>query len=437
MNNVFQHEVTDEDLLILNDLSYYKYCHEYLKIFGITPTLLLVDLMSKWSYFEKEGRLDKEGYFYNTHENIEKDTCLTAKQQRRAAQILQNLGVLSIKLKGVPAKNYYKINAKKLCFLVTTRYYQKSQLEKTKGNINKININKNKNKLFSKENNKVPNGTFSSITSENSSSIKLKRRKPFIPKEIIQKNIPSDIQDIFNYWKELGLRMPKKETKSYKNCIQKVKGLLSGTLFSKKYSIDIIKEVICSFSFAALDLQFEPANPIYKKKLSKITIADFILNEFNKNGNASLFKQYLKEPPKTLKQFTPVEDKYPAVSKQIKKTYQEKILGGTKTEITSSDEDCFRRASNKLIDFFKNNEDKVALNLKNSDKVNLLFDSILKTVNENQVTITPGWLCSSNTINKRLPSYCFKQSVFQEGQRWSIYDKEENYDVLTVDDYDE
>jgi len=438
----------DEIILTSKNLSFRKFYDDYYEAFGLIITLFLMDLESKFNYFEKNDRLDEEGFFFNTRKNIKKTIELTSRQQLRATKELEKLGILYIKKKGIPSKNYYRIDQIKLFEVIKKRLIDTkkendvitsddnlSRLVITNCNANKNKDNKNKiNKSLSKDKDKVPDGT-SCIPSKDIYPIKLNRRKAFIPKEVIPKNIPTDVEEILDYWTEMKLqKIPREGTKAYSKSIQKVKGLLSGKLFGKKYSVNTIKEVICSFSFAALDPQFEPASITYKKKLSKTNISDFILNEFNKNGNGSYFKQYLKDPPKTLKEFTPTDDKYPAISKQIKEVYKDKILGKANTKFTADDENKFRMASNKMIDFFKDNEDKLELRLNNADKIELLFDSILKTVDENKVTITPGWLCSDTTINKRLPSYCFKQSIFQSSQKWSMYDKKDDREVLTIDE---
>ena len=75
---------------------------------GLKEAVLLADLISKEEYFIANGMTD--GWFFNTEANIEKDTTLTAYQQRKALKSLKKAGIIETKRKGVPAKQYFKIN---------------------------------------------------------------------------------------------------------------------------------------------------------------------------------------------------------------------------------------------------------------------------------------------------------------------------------------
>jgi hypothetical protein len=75
---------------------------------GLKEAVLLADLISKEEYFIANGMTD--GWFFNTEANIEKDTTLTAYQQRRCLKALKDKGLIEVKRKGIPAKQYFKIN---------------------------------------------------------------------------------------------------------------------------------------------------------------------------------------------------------------------------------------------------------------------------------------------------------------------------------------
>jgi|TARA_R110001632_G_scaffold24222_1_gene67780 hypothetical protein len=75
---------------------------------GLKEAVLLADLISKEEYFIANGMTD--GWFFNTESNIEKDTTLTAYQQRRCIKTLKDKGLIEVKRKGIPAKQYFKIN---------------------------------------------------------------------------------------------------------------------------------------------------------------------------------------------------------------------------------------------------------------------------------------------------------------------------------------
>jgi len=117
--------------------------------------VLLADLISKEEYFIANGLTD--GWFFNTEANIERDTTLTSYQQRKCLKTLKKYEIIETKRKGIPAKQYFKINEANLLNILSC--------EETEGLVvNKLNelsetnlttINKNKeikitNKLFKK-----------------------------------------------------------------------------------------------------------------------------------------------------------------------------------------------------------------------------------------------------------------------------------------------
>lgn len=81
---------------------------------GLHEAILFSDLISKMFYFKERDQL-QNGFFFNTAENIEKDTTLSAKQQRLAISNLERIGLITTTIKGVPAKKYFKINQNNDC----------------------------------------------------------------------------------------------------------------------------------------------------------------------------------------------------------------------------------------------------------------------------------------------------------------------------------
>ena len=83
---------------------------------GLKEAILLADLISKEEYFIANGMTD--GWFFNTEANIEKDTTLTPYQQRKCLKTLKIRLVLETKRKGIPAKQYFKINEQQVIKLL-------------------------------------------------------------------------------------------------------------------------------------------------------------------------------------------------------------------------------------------------------------------------------------------------------------------------------
>ena len=81
---------------------------ELAKQVGINAAILLADLISKEEYFIANGMTD--GWFFNTENNIELDTTLNSYHQRTSLKILKDFKLIEVKRRGMPAKQYFKIN---------------------------------------------------------------------------------------------------------------------------------------------------------------------------------------------------------------------------------------------------------------------------------------------------------------------------------------
>ena len=95
-----KHLLSSSAFLVLNK--------ELARQVGLKEAVLLADLISKEEYFIANGMTD--GWFFNTEANIERDTTLTPYQQRNCLKTLKASGLIEVKRKGIPAKQYFKIN---------------------------------------------------------------------------------------------------------------------------------------------------------------------------------------------------------------------------------------------------------------------------------------------------------------------------------------
>lgn len=84
-----------------------------IKAFGLDEAVLLGELCSEYDAWESGGKLE-DGMFYSSVENITENTGLSAYEQRQAIKSLENAGILSTELKGLPARKYFKICETKL-----------------------------------------------------------------------------------------------------------------------------------------------------------------------------------------------------------------------------------------------------------------------------------------------------------------------------------
>jgi hypothetical protein len=149
---------------------------ELAKQIGLNETVLLADLISKEQYFIDNKQLN-EGWFFNTAKNIQVDTTLTSHKQRKAIKNLKSLGILETKRKGIPAKQYFKINEIKLL-----SYFNANKQNSLQQDVKKTRtINKNK-----------------EIKSNNNISI----REKFVS-EVMELDYPKELKiDFIEYWCE-------------------------------------------------------------------------------------------------------------------------------------------------------------------------------------------------------------------------------------------
>ena len=82
---------------------------------GLDAAIFYSELCSKYKYFEQRKELDKDGYFFNTVENMKNDTFLSDYRQREAIKKLKELGLIfyqrrSIPGRGISALRYFKVN---------------------------------------------------------------------------------------------------------------------------------------------------------------------------------------------------------------------------------------------------------------------------------------------------------------------------------------
>lgn len=124
------------------------------RAFGLEEALMLGELASEMEYWQQRGEL-KDGFFYSTIDNVKESTTLSDKRQRSALGTLKDAGIVDVKLAGLPAKRYIRINEKQLAAILlnsdcqngATSSAKTEELEtpKRQANNNKDNNNKNNN----------------------------------------------------------------------------------------------------------------------------------------------------------------------------------------------------------------------------------------------------------------------------------------------------
>jgi len=95
--------------LIKSD-GYITLSKELARKIGLNETIVLMELISKHKYFEKNDKLDNQGFYYCTVADLQKSTTLNKYYQNKAITTLEELNLIRKEVKGIPSKRHFKIN---------------------------------------------------------------------------------------------------------------------------------------------------------------------------------------------------------------------------------------------------------------------------------------------------------------------------------------
>lgn len=121
--------------------------------FGLHEAIMIGELCAEYNYWDSLGKLEN-GSFFSTRQNIEENTGLNEHFQRKAFETLKESGIVTITKKGLPAKNYYKIDFTQLYTVLSTSATQDEELD-----VNEIQINNNKDNKNKQTDNNVSKDT--------------------------------------------------------------------------------------------------------------------------------------------------------------------------------------------------------------------------------------------------------------------------------------
>lgn len=145
---------------IISRKSYITVNKTLMKEYGLMEAVLLGELAGEYEYWAANGGLTDDGYFFSTIENVQEETTLTVKQQRKAIDSLKKRGVLDVRVKGQPSKRYFKINESAIYNLlfgteqnVQNGNFNFAEMDKLKSPTGRTNKN-NKEEIINKNNNK-------------------------------------------------------------------------------------------------------------------------------------------------------------------------------------------------------------------------------------------------------------------------------------------
>lgn len=83
---------------------------------------ILLSHLIYWS--QSDFAAEHDGWFYLTTQKASQTTGLTRQVQERVRDKLIGMGILEKDLRGMPAKNYYRVNLQKVAEVVSAEYYE-------------------------------------------------------------------------------------------------------------------------------------------------------------------------------------------------------------------------------------------------------------------------------------------------------------------------
>lgn len=130
---------------LLSTDGYIQVNRKLIKVLGLHEAIIIGELCSEYTYWKNSGNLVEDS-FYSTRDNIEEHTGLSEHLQRKAIENLIKSDILSVVKRGIPAKNYYKIDFDKLLNTLRTSCQSCRQQD-----IDSVDINKHKETNIEKE----------------------------------------------------------------------------------------------------------------------------------------------------------------------------------------------------------------------------------------------------------------------------------------------
>ena len=376
---------------------------------GINPTLWLMDIFSKWKYFVQKGMVDKDGWFYNTQTKIEEDTTLSPFQQSAIIKDLQNKGILKVKKRGIPNKNYYQISINQCLRNLGTGGQETNALN------NKNKENKNKEKKKTSLNREVLDELDSSSPSTSPSSSPLRKRKPLgidAAKEEVKKtpekengfldydDASMEAREVVAHWNAERVSTTHGLTTKI---VRRTLWLLENQLL-KKYGKAVITRTISDYHTMLQNKQYRV--PGRKSSLLDFfEMNDFLKQQRRKAGHSTetWFKSLYKSG--SCRQFLLVDGDNLELADEIKGGFEKRVLG-EKPEggYNAKQERDFLECSNRLKSFIKRGRmEKNVMGMEDRDYVRLLLDALDDCFGSKK--LATGNLSSDFTFNTVLPRY--------------------------------
>ena len=103
----------------------------FIRRFNLNTAIMLSEIYSEYTYWNKRGGLQSGGWFFSTIENMHSNTGLSKHQQLVACKELESYGIIKIKHHGMPKKRYFTIDMDEINKLYSDFELYSSSLDDT------------------------------------------------------------------------------------------------------------------------------------------------------------------------------------------------------------------------------------------------------------------------------------------------------------------
>ena len=394
----------NDDIAQLLHGPFYQVNIKLIKIYGINTALFISHIVSKYNYFKKNNMINEEGYFYNIKDQIEEETSLTSTVQYRITKKLIENKILKVKKRGLPAKNYYKIDFIKLASVLNTdSHFKCKSLDIYKSKINNIKDNNTKNSSSKEEESKQ---ACQLIIPKLINRKKLRRALKETTNPITDKKVQKAIE----YWNTKGKPFPRhtiQNSKIIKSINKKLKKKIRKNNLSLSKIIEAI-DTYYNFITSPLTVHSKPFN------MSQFLLFDqYQYSKQNKVEINSWFDECLKGKDYLFKTYGKyVKNNNPELTEKIWTLWKKNSLKVNK-DIPYM-ENNFRIAADKLVSFINENNSRIKLNKIEKNPlmfVNYLFGAALNGGGGDTDRMRPGSISNNYFFDEILPTYLKKRGL--------------------------
>lgn len=401
---------------------------------GILEAALLADLLEKERYFAKIGRLEKGGWFYMTQGQRQCTVCkkhFTIHKQVGMIEVLRNSGLIEVKRRGLPCRQYFRINYNVVMDLLNQPYSEgvlgsMNSEDLVTGNFDNylsvnqiINNNRNNKKRDNEKRLKhLPKGRCFADSSNpkpplsslpNHGSTKSLKDPPKVPVPSEDPTVRQSKQ-IWDYWHSLGYPLPghRLQSKTGKEAFAEIcKRLNNGSsvedmtaAIGRYHKLISSPGTILNSNIAGHCVplrDFFRFSPYLRKLISQqkngLKISSWY-EECRRLPEAKLLQKYAASVPRK-------QSRHPEVTDRIEALYAKEVLGTKRADFTDRDHNVFAICTDRLMVY----KAKVEEEYKTAIHPFLLADLLIEGLTESfSGTVTVGNLISNYTFHHLLPT---------------------------------